>query len=196
MRTWHKEGRKQQTREIRELLRDYVFVLVNTGMRHGTEAVNLKWRHIEQFESNNGVRHLKFYVKGKTGQRTLVANTTVIRYLKRIQSRFEDLAVLAEEELFKVDEYVFRTRSGERPKDWHGSFEILMTDSGLLYDKHDQRRTLYSLRHTYATMKLLGGLEIHTLANQMGTSVAMIEQHYSHIIPTLNADRIVSYKKK
>jgi len=195
MREWYEQGRKRKTREIRELLRDYILILVNTGMRHGTETKNLKWRNIEQFVSDEGIQHLRFYVNGKTGKRELVPNTTVIRYLKRIQSRFDDLKDLSLEELFKVDEYVFRTRSGEIPKDWHGSFEILMKDSDLWLDKHDQRRTLYSLRHTYATFKLNAGLEIHTLAVQMGTSVSMIEQHYSHLLPSLNADRIVNFKK-
>jgi hypothetical protein len=38
------------------------------------------------------------------------------------------------------------------------------------------------LRHTYATIALqIDNVEIHTLALQMGTSVAMIEQHYSHL---------------
>lgn len=34
---------------MRELLRDYVLILANTGIRHGTEAINLNWRHIEWF---------------------------------------------------------------------------------------------------------------------------------------------------
>jgi hypothetical protein len=45
-----------------------------------------------------------------------------------------------------------------------------------------KRRVLYSLRHTYATIALqIDKVEIHTLAVQMGTSVGMIEQHYSHL---------------
>ena len=41
---------------------------------------------------------------------------------------------------------------------------------------------LYSLRHTYATLALTHDkTEIHTLAKQMGTSVGMIEKHYSHL---------------
>ena len=45
-----------------------------------------------------------------------------------------------------------------------------------------KRRVLYSLRHTYATIALqIDKVEIHTLALQMGTSVGMIEQHYSHL---------------
>ena len=40
----------------------------------------------------------------------------------------------------------------------------------------------YLVRHTYATIALqIDKVEIHTLAVQMGTSVGMIEQHYSHL---------------
>ena len=40
----------------------------------------------------------------------------------------------------------------------------------------------YSFRHTYATLALTHDrVPIHTLAKQMGTSVLMIERHYSHL---------------
>ena len=43
-------------------------------------------------------------------------------------------------------------------------------------------RSFYSLRHTYATFALTyDNVNIHTLAKQMGTSVVMIEKHYSHL---------------
>lgn len=46
----------------------------------------------------------------------------------------------------------------------------------------NQKRVLYSLRHTYATIALTyDHVEVHTLAKQMGTSIAMIEKHYSHL---------------
>ena len=45
-----------------------------------------------------------------------------------------------------------------------------------------QSRTFYSLRHAYATFALTyDNINIHTLARQMGTSVVMIEKHYSHL---------------
>ena len=63
-----------------------------------------------------------------------------------------------------------------------------MKDSGLMYGVgSDSKRTLYSLRHTYATLQLMEGRGIHELAKQMGTSVQMIEQHYSKITPELMA---------
>ncbi len=53
----------------------------------------------------------------------------------------------------------------------------------LLIDRLTGRpRTFYSLRHTYATFALLyDKINIHTLSKQMGTSVEMIEKHYSHL---------------
>ena len=53
-----------------------------------------------------------------------------------------------------------------------------------------ETRTLYSLRQAYATADLLAGTEIHTLAKQMGTSVRMLEQHYSRLTATMAAERL------
>ena len=51
-------------------------------------------------------------------------------------------------------------------------------------------RTLYSLRHTYITWQLLAGTSMDVIAKQCGTSVAMIEQHYSHVKPEMFADAL------
>lgn len=192
MRKWVKnsDGKKEITKQIREFLRDYVLILANTGMRPGTETANLRWKNIEEFKGEDEVLYLRFWVNGKTGKRELIARHNVRRYLKRIQDRFPELRELSQAELFKRDEHVFRLRDGRKPRDIHGAFECLMNDSGLRLDKHGKKRSLYSLRHSYATMRLANGIEIHTLARQMGTSVGMIEAHYSHFIPTLAADKL------
>jgi hypothetical protein len=36
----------------------------------------------------------------------------------------------------------------------------------------------------------LSGTDIHTLARQMGTSVLMLERHYSKLTATLAADKL------
>ena len=46
MRTWVKGAREGHEKAVRYLLRDYVLILANTGIRAGTEAMNLKWQHI------------------------------------------------------------------------------------------------------------------------------------------------------
>jgi integrase len=66
-----------------------------------------------------------------------------------------------------------------------------MRDTGLLKNEDGPNKTLYSLRHTYATFELLrGGTVIHTLSKQMGTSVRMLEAHYSKLTATMAAEKL------
>ena len=180
MRTWCKDTNRQDSLEMRELLRDYVLILVNTGMRPGTETYNLKWKQIEEFESKN-IKFLRFWVSGKTGERELIARHNVRRYLDRIKSRFEHV---------KPDDYVFRLRSGKRTYSMNATFEICLESAELLKDRHGANRTLYSLRHTYATFHILNGVDYHALSKNMGTSIGMLEKHYSHLTPTLAAKQL------
>lgn len=59
-----------------------------------------------------------------------------------------------------------------------------------------KERTLYSFRHTYATFALLNdGMSMHLLATQMGTSIAMIERHYSHLTPGLQKELLTGKRR-
>ena len=53
--------------------------------------------------------------------------------------------------------------------------------AGVEYDSHARRRTIYSLRHTYATFRLREGTHHFHLAQNMGTSVKMLEEYYGHV---------------
>jgi len=103
------------------------------------------------------------------------------------------------EELLKINctDAIFRFReylneedeaSNKQPKlltptSFAKLFETYLKEHNLLIDPiTSKKRVLYSLRHTYATLALTrDNVPIHTLAKQMGTSVAMIEKHYSHL---------------
>ena len=185
-------GRKQLTKDLRTLLRDYVLIIVNTGMRPGTETDSLKWNDISEFQGNDGVKYIKMIVSGKTGERELIARDNVKSFLKRIALCFEELKDLKYEDLIKRNELVFRLRNGDKPKrsSLNDSFKQCLDQCGLLYNSKDSKRTLYSLRHTYATFELLKGRSIHILAKQMGTSVLMLERHYSHLIPSMSAEEL------
>ena len=199
MREWAKTGKSGRTRMMRELLRDYVLILANTGIRHGTEAMNLKWRHIEWFINRHGERFLQMTVDGKTGNRQLIARHNTGIYLRRIQSRFPEFADMSFDELLKarVDESVFRLTDGTRTEHLHQSFGQLLRDTDLLIGTASERpRTLYSLRHTYATLELYKGRNIHQLARQMGSSVAMLEKHYSKLTPMLMANEFAGERRE
>lgn len=190
---WSEQGHTEKTRQMRALLRDYVLVLKNTGMRHGTEALGLRWRDIA-FIKRGAEQYLQFTVTGKTGKRTLIATHHTEEYLRRLQLRQSTLAKYTFEDLLKkkINQPVFKMSSGETTKNLAGTFRVLMRDSGLDNDRDTKhKRTLYSLRHTYAHFALMKDkMSVYTLAEQMGTSVKMIEQHYGHITPALKAQEI------
>jgi integrase len=190
MTSWCKKGHMQRTKDMRELLRDYVLILANTGMRHGTEALELKWKDI-QWITMDKERYLQFTVDGKTGKRDLIARHNTQDYLERLQLRNDAIKKLSFDALLKkrVNDYVFKLRDGTTSKHLNGTFRHLMRDSGL--NKNGGNKTLYSLRHTYAHLAIIEeNMDVFTLSKQMGTSVKMIEQYYGHITPAHVASKL------
>jgi integrase len=192
MEQWQHEGLRAVEKEMRPLLRDYVEMLLLTGMRHGTEAMGICWRHLE-WHTDKGVRYLRIWVDGKTGGRWLIAKHRAVEVLQRLHARQRDICDMPFEITFseRLPHKLFRFSDGYQPPSLNGTFRRLMRDTGLLKNEDGQTRTLYSLRHTYATFELLrGGTDIHTLSKQMGNSAAMIERHYSKLTATMAADRL------
>jgi integrase len=187
---WHTkvEGR---TQEMRRLLRELVDVLLLTGMRQGTESKNLRWKHIE-WHREGDKRYLRIWVSGKTGPRWLIAKHECVTALQRLHSSQPDIAHIDFETLIasKVDLLVFRFPDGTQPYEFTAVFRRALAETGLTQGTAGTARSLYSLRHTYATQELLAGTDIHTLSKQMGTSVVMLERHYSKLTATLAAEQL------
>jgi len=53
--------------------------------------------------------------------------------------------------------------------------------NGLLDDGDNRRRSLYSLRHFYATQRVLNGVEYETLRKNMGTGIMQLQKHYDWV---------------
>jgi integrase len=180
---WPEQGKNQHLIECRFLLRDYVFCLLDTGARPGIELFGMKWKQIE-FALD--FRSVVMRVNGKTGARQILGMERTITALKAIADRnysvktFDALITLTK----TSSEFIFRTPDKINPiGSFQRTFSIFLKENGLLIDPiTEQRRVFYSLRHTYATFALTyDHVPIHTLAKQMGTSVGMIEKHYSHL---------------
>ncbi|MDQ2091166.1 tyrosine-type recombinase/integrase [Marimonas arenosa] len=188
---WIDKGKGGKSRDMRYLLRDYVLILANTGMRHGTEAQNLRWKHVTVFKEN-GLEYVEFYLHGKTKPHEAIGRAGTIDYLKRIHSRTEAIKDIDFYEMLKqkLDLPVFCLPDGTVTEHLRQTFKAFLKDAGLLKcPKTGQDRTLYSLRHTYATFALVNdGMDIHALTKQMGTSIGMIERHYSHLTPRMKKD--------
>jgi integrase len=71
------------------------------------------------------------------------------------------------------------------------AFNAILLEQGLKHDRDGRVRTLYSLRHTYISMRLMEGANIVQIANNCRTSVQMIEQFYAaHIKDRLDTRTI------
>jgi integrase len=188
--TWQKSSYTDRTALMRTLCSYYIEFLVNTGVRHGTEALPLRWKHLQWHWIGNK-KYLRIWVSGKTGPRYLIAKNRVVKVLEGIlkwqELPYSGLNAVIEA---KVDRLIFRLPAGEQISNMENIFRNLMVRSNMRLDGSGQTRTLYSLRHTYATFALASGVDIHTLARQMGTSVGMIERHYSKLTPMMNAEKL------
>ena len=203
---WVERARTKKSKAMRAVLRDYVEMLVDTGARPGKELLDLKWRHIkfsikpiitntgltdeegDAIELANLNRSVEMTVTGKTGTRTIVGMKRTVQVLERIAKRnydIDDSVVnpFAKLTLASNDDKVFKVGDGRELNSFQKMFESYLEEHSLLIDKRtEQKRVFYSLRHTYATLALTHDrVPIHTLAKQMGTSVLMIERHYSHL---------------
>ena len=203
---WVERARNEKSRAMRAVLRDYVEMLVDTGARPGKELLDLKWRQInfaikpvitntglvdeegDAIELANLNRSVEMTVTGKTGTRTIVGMKRTVQALERIARRnydIKDSVINPFAQLTKAsnDDKVFKVEDGRELNSFQQMFESYLDEHNLLIDKRTgQKRVFYSLRHTYATLALTHDrVPIHTLAKQMGTSVGMIEKHYSHL---------------
>lgn len=75
-------------------------------------------------------------------------------------------------------EHLFCSRKGASIGSFKVGFNRLLMEAGILYGSDGKRRVPYSLRHTYATMRISEGVSVFQLAANMGTSVEMIDDFY------------------
>jgi integrase len=199
LRPWVAKARKGNESRMRQILRDYILILANTGIRPGTEAMNLKWHSVYFFEKD-GERYLALKVKGKTGEREVTARHGAIRWFDRLRSMNPEWASLSFEEFLKkeIDAYVFRVDDKDMTTAFGKMFSRFLEGAELPIDKSTgKHRTLYSLRHLYAVFALTyNRMSVYTLAKHMGTSVAMIEQHYGQVLLRDNAAQIAGHHRE
>jgi hypothetical protein len=92
----------------------------------------------------------------------------------------------------KPDDSVFTTSTGEPAKTlYKNMIDDLLTQASLRDGSNGVPRLTYCFRHTYATFRLSEGVDVYFLAEQMGTSVKMIEDHYGHVNTVKHADRVL-----
>ena len=193
-RVWLKdaEGKSGPILRDRTMLKNYVLILANTGIRVG-EARYLRWRDLDRHFDQSGEMSVILNVKGKTGSREVVSRTN------EIELYLNDIYRIREEETEskpKRDEFIFCHRDGKPIQSFKKGFEAMIKEAGVLTNSQGERRTLYSLRHTYATFRLREGVNHYVLAKNMGTSVKMIEQFYGHVSNRAMSEELKKHREK
>jgi integrase len=189
MRAWIREAEGDDRQYTRELVRDYVLILANSGMRVG-EANNLKEADVEEFTDERGRKNYMFHVKGKTGKRVVIPRTNAVRYVQRVVDRNR----LRKEELANGVERQVRTPKRQQTEDKNGwffcmydgnkiitlidQFDAVLKSINMSANRYGEKYSLYSLRHFYAVMALRKNISVYSIAANMGTSVQIIQQYY------------------
>ena len=156
--TFIANSRAGRTRTIREVLGLYVPFMAATGMRPGTEAEFLEWRHIDvAVRDKMPVLHFRIQ-RGKRGARNFVAHNSCWLLLERLRQMVPAFTGLSLQDVLKrrFERRIFCLPDGSMPESLNKPFKALLEEMKILHCVvTGKERSLYSLRHYYATQRLL-----------------------------------------
>ncbi|MCG8360997.1 MAG: site-specific integrase [Kiloniellales bacterium] len=163
-----------------EQLHDYVLFMANTGLRPD-EAKRLQHRDVSIVEDEaTGETILEIEVRGKRGIGYCKSTSGAVRPYQRIAKRNAP----------EPTDLVF-------PAGHRDQLNAVLDEEDLKFDRDGNRRTAYSLRHTYICFRLMEGADIYQIAKNCRTSVEMIEKVYAaHIKTSLDAAAINVRKQR
>ena len=166
--------KKESWRRASENLHDFVLFMVNTGLRPD-EALGLEYRDVSIVEDEaTGETILEISVRGKRGVGWCKSMPGAVKPFERLRARNEGRPT---DRLF--------------PSIQRELYNAILDELNLKVDREGRRRTAYSLRHTYISMRLMEGADIYQVAKNCRTSVEMIETYYAaHIKHMIDASAV------
>lgn len=189
LRNWHKNVSDEREVYERQLCRDFILILANTGMRL-KEARFIKWNYVEIKKSkqrDDGLTtypnvhiHIPAEISKVRKDRTAIGmRGDIFQRIKKYSNHTH------------AQDYVFANLdSGEAisRKTLYRLWDVIRKESGIGDFAEDY--SYYSLRHTFATYRLqFGNVDVFTLSKVMGCSVKYIEEHYGQI----QTDKMTDY---
>jgi integrase len=162
IRRWmYEEKDNAKFRYTRELLRDYVLILANSGMRVG-EANALRETDLVEFKDDTG--------------RVLARNRA---WADAWAQTAADGAKRHNRNTAKHGNWLFRMSDGNQIITLIDQFNEVLKRESLTHSTDNEKYTLYSLRHFYAVQMIArSNADVYAISRNMGTSVQMIEAYY------------------
>lgn len=119
-------------------------------------------------------------MRGRFDQHLIILGTNFL-------DNFYGWDVRAGLERLPPDMWLFCHQDGARIKSFSHGFDEVLEECDLLY-RDGKRRSLTSLRHTYASERIESrGADLKTIADNMGTTIDMLNKHYAQEIRELRA---------
>jgi integrase len=153
--------------------------MVNSFIRP-SDLKTLKHRHVEVVRNDNTYLRLTL-PETKSHGRPIVTLQPAVRIYQQLTKHYNS------KNLAGPDNYLFLPHLRDRAYAhcvlaFH--FNWILARTGLKLGAHGQERSLYSLRHSSITFRLLygQGIDLLTLARNARTSVDMINQHYASTV--------------
>jgi integrase len=162
-------------------LRDYCLLMLGTGCRP-EELMNIGTDKLENYKTKNGDNCYLISIKGKTNKvnaRLVLADPVCKNIIDNRVDRYKKQGISLQKDLWP------------NHKDFSNIWGNFIKWSGLEYNSQGEKRVQYSLRHTYATERLQQTNDWGAVALQMGTSIKMLEKHYSHVKVTQKAEQLI-----
>lgn len=161
-----------------EDLHDFVLFMVNTGLRPD-EVKRIEFRDVKiVHDRGSGETILEIDVRGKRGVGFCKSMPGAVHPFERVKKRRKPAPT----------DPVFPTRH-------HDLFNTILGEIKLKFDREGQRRTFYSLRHTYICMRLMEGADVYQIAKNCRTSVKMIEDFYASHIKNMVDASVVNVRR-
>ncbi len=161
--------RRALVRAAKGVVRDLIETAALTGARPG----ELTGARRSQFDHRTG----SMTFRGKTGERTVPLSPAALVLFKR----------LAEGKLPRA--YLLTNDDG---KQWpHSGWDAGVREAAKKA-KLPRGVVLYTLRHSWITEALEGGMTTLAVARLTGTSLAMIDEHYGHLVAEAARERLAT----
>lgn len=166
---WQNEcGEDAERIYTRALLRDYVLVLANSGIRVG-EANNLKIGDLVETCDDEKRRMYLMNVRGKTGGRQVALRSHAAKYIDR---------ALARHPTKKPSDFLFCMKDGRKILTLADQFNEVLEMAGISRNCAGEKYSLYSLRHYYAVGAIRRNISSSIISSNMGASESIIENYY------------------
>ena len=190
---WSREQLQKFLESVREDDLYPLWLLYSTtGMRRG-EALGLQWGDVDLDASTLSLQRSLVPVKGgfivgepktKRGRRTMSLDPMTASILKT-HHRLQKESQMRNRDVWEDGDWVFTSERG-LPLNGNSITKLFTAAARTAKLPHIP---LHSLRHTYATLALGGGMNVRDLSARLGhSSVAFTLDVYSHAIPSVEEE--------